>query len=162
MTTIEAAATPADERELVLTRTYDVAAEKLYRCWTEAELLKQWFAPLPFTTPFAELDVRPGGGNKITMRGPDGVDMPNEGVYLDLVPGKKLVFTDAFTAGWRPSGKAFMTVELTFEDLPGGKSLYTARARHWSAEDAKAHAEMGFHEGWGVCADQLGALAATL
>jgi uncharacterized protein YndB with AHSA1/START domain len=147
---------------LVLTRTIDVAADKLYRCWTDPELLKQWFAPLPYTTPFAELDVRPGGSNKITMRGPDGVDMPNSGVYLEVVPGKKLVFTDAFTEAWVPSEKPFFTATITFDDLGGGRTRYTARAAHWTVEDAKAHAEMGFHEGWGLCADQMAALAKTL
>ena len=49
---------PAHDRELVLTRIIDVPREKLYRAWTDAEVLKQWFAPKPFTTPIAELDVR--------------------------------------------------------------------------------------------------------
>ena len=51
------------DRELVLTRLIDAPREKLYRAWTDATLLKQWFAPLPWTTPHAELDVRPGGAS---------------------------------------------------------------------------------------------------
>jgi hypothetical protein len=43
----------------------------------DPELLKQWFAPRPYTTPVAELDVRPGGANLIVMRDPDGNDLPN-------------------------------------------------------------------------------------
>lgn len=70
------------DRELVLTRDIDAPREKLFRAWTQPELLKQWFAPLPFTTPHAELDVRPGGSSVIVMRGPDGTDYPNRGVYL--------------------------------------------------------------------------------
>jgi uncharacterized protein YndB with AHSA1/START domain len=153
--------TPADDRELVLTRLVDVPAENLYRCWTEPALLTQWFAPLPWTTPHAELNVYAGGANRITMRSPEGEDMPNEGIYLEVVPNQKLVFTDAFKAGWVPTGAAFMAVELTFtpED---GKTRYTARARHWTKEAAEQHAAMGFHTGWGICADQLVALAKTL
>ena len=49
------------DRELTLTRLIDAPREKLYRAWTDPSLLKQWFAPLPYTTPVAELDVRPGG-----------------------------------------------------------------------------------------------------
>ncbi len=60
------------DRELSITRLIDAPRHALYRCWTEPELLKQWFAPLPFTTPLAELDVRPGGAGHIVMRGPDG------------------------------------------------------------------------------------------
>ncbi len=153
--------TAANDRELVLSRVIPVAREKLYRCWTEPELLKQWFAPAPYTTPVAELDVRPGGANRIVMRDPDGNDLPNPGVYLEVVPNERLVITDAYTGEWQPSERPFMTVILTFEPAPGG-TRYTARVRHWSVEDRKEHEEMGFHEGWGQCADQLAALAARL
>lgn len=153
--------TAANDRELVLERIIDAAPAKLYRAWTEPELLKQWFAPLPYTTPVAELDVRAGGSNLIVMRGPDGTDMPNRGVYLEVVENERLVFTDAYTEAWKPSDKPFMTVILTFEDL-GGKTRYTARVRHWTVADRERHEAMGFHKGWGICADQLAALAATL
>jgi uncharacterized protein YndB with AHSA1/START domain len=149
------------DRELVLTRLIDAPREKLYRAWTDATLLKQWFAPLPWTTPHAELDVRPGGASNIVMRSPEGNDMPCPGVFLDVVPNQRLVFTDAYTSAWQPSGKPFMTVILTFED-EGGKTRYTARVRHWTVADREAHEKMGFHEGWGQCADQLTALVAKL
>lgn len=154
--------TPADDRELVLTRIIDAPRAKLFRCWTDAEVLPLWFAPRPWTTPRAELDVRPGGTSLIVMAGPDGVEFPNSGVYLEVVPNEKLVFTDAYTEAWVPSAKPFFTGIITFEDLGGGRTRYTALARHWTAEDAKAHADMGFLEGWGQCADQLAEVAATL
>jgi uncharacterized protein YndB with AHSA1/START domain len=152
-------AAPTSDRELVLTRLIDAPREKLFRAWTDPELVKQWFAPLPYTTPVVELDLRPGGGNLIVMRGPDGQDMPNRGVYLEVVENERLVFTDAYTAGWQPSEKPFMTVIVTFED-EGGKTRYTARVRHWTVADKDAHEKMGFHQGWGQCADQLAALVA--
>jgi uncharacterized protein YndB with AHSA1/START domain len=145
----------------VLTRLIDAPREKVYWAWTDAELLKQWFAPKPWTTPQAELDVRPGGASLVVMRSPDGNDMPCPGVYLEVVPNQRLVFTDAYTSAWQPSQKPFMTVILTFED-EGGKTRHTARVRHWTVADREAHEKMGFHEGWGQCADQLAALAATL
>lgn len=157
-----AATTAADPRELVLTRIIDVPREKLYRCWTEPELLTQWFAPKPYTTPVAELDLRPGGFNRIIMRSPEGQDMPNEGVYLEIVPNEKVVFTNAYTAGWAPSQNPFFTGIITFEDLGGGKTRYTARARHWTQENCETHKKMGFHDGWGRCADQMAELAAKL
>ena len=149
------------DRELVLTRIIDAPREKVFRAWTEPELLVQWFAPLPWTTPVAETDVRPGGSSLIVMRSPDGNDFPNRGVYLEVVAPERLVFTDAYTAAWEPSEKPFMTVILTFED-EGGKTLYTARARHWTVADREAHEQMGFHQGWGQCADQLAALVSKL
>jgi uncharacterized protein YndB with AHSA1/START domain len=149
------------DRELVLTRLIDAPREKVWRCWTEPELMKQWFAPLPWTTPHVEVDVRPGGSATIVMRSPDGQDMPNRGVYLEVVPNQRLVSTDAFTAAWQPSEKPFMTLILTFED-EGGKTRYTARVRHWTVADREAHEKMGFHQGWGICTDQLEALVARM
>lgn len=149
------------EHDLVLTRLIDAPREKLFRAWTEPALLVQWFAPHPWTTPKAETDVRPGGSSKIVMRSPEGEEFPASGVYLDVVKNEKLVFTDAFVSAWVPSAKPFFTCILTFEE-EGGKARYTARARHWTAEDKAVHEKMGFHEGWGRCTDQLAALAAKL
>lgn len=152
--------TPID-RDLVLTRIIDAPRENVYRCWTDPALIVKWFAPLPYTTPRAVLDVRPGGSSLIVMADPDGNEMPNPGVYLEVVENEKIVATDAYTEAWVPSAKPFMTIILTFEDVDG-KTKYTAIARHWSMEDKEAHEKMGFHEGWGKCADQLAALAASL
>jgi uncharacterized protein YndB with AHSA1/START domain len=160
MTSADNNKAPSD-RDLVLTRLIDAPREKLFRAWTDPELLKQWFAPQPFTTPVAELDVRPGGANFIVMRGPDGSEMPNRGVYLEVVPNERLVFTNAYSKAWEPSEKPFMTVIVTFEN-EGGKTRYTALVRHWTVADREMHEKMGFHKGWGQCADQLEALVARL
>jgi uncharacterized protein YndB with AHSA1/START domain len=149
------------EHELTLTRMIDAPRELVFRAWTDPELLKRWFAPLPWTTSHAELDVRPGGANLVVMRSPDGTEFPNRGVYLEIVPNERIVFTDAYTEAWKPSEKPFFTAILTFEDV-GGKTRYTARARHWNAADREAHEKMGFHEGWGQCADQLADTVAGL
>jgi len=154
--------TPSSDRELVLHRVIEAPREKIFQAWTNPELLKQWFAPLPWTTPVVELDVRPGGGNYFVMRGPDGNEFPNRGVYLEIVPNEKIVFTDAYTKAWEPSAKPFMTVTVTLEDLGGGKTNYTARVMHWTAEDRESHEKMGFHKGWGQCADQLTALVTKM
>lgn len=148
--------------ELTLTRVIDAPREKIFRCWTEADLVKQWFAPLPWTTPVAELDVRPGGASLIVMRGPDGNEFPNRGVYLDVVRNERIVFTDAFTEAWVPSAKPFMVGTIQLDDLGDGKTRYAATVGHWTAADREQHEQMGFHVGWGICTDQLAALAAKL
>ena len=140
--------------DLVITRLIDAPREKLFKAWTEPELMKQWFAPKPWTTPVVETDVRPGGASLVVMRGPDGQESPNRGVYLEIVPNERIVVTDAYVKAWEPSEKPFMTLILTFEN-EGGKTRYTARARHWSVADRDAHEKMGFHTGWSQCADQL-------
>jgi uncharacterized protein YndB with AHSA1/START domain len=145
-------------RELVLQRTIPASREKVYAAWTKPELLRQWFAPRPWTTPIVKLDVRPGGSNLIVIRAPDGSEFPTRGVYLEVVKNEKLVFTDAYSEAWIPSQKPFMTVILTFQDAGLGKTNYTARVRHWTVSDREAHQKMGFRQGWALSATQLEAL----
>jgi uncharacterized protein YndB with AHSA1/START domain len=150
------------KNDLVLTRVLDAPRGKLWRCWTEPKLLEQWFCPKPWYVTDARIDLKPGGEFSSVMHGPDGEEFPNIGVFLEIVPNERLVTTDAFQPGWKPSARAFMVAETTFEDMDGGKTRYTARARHWTAEAKTEHEAMGFHEGWGKAADQLEALAKTL
>jgi uncharacterized protein YndB with AHSA1/START domain len=149
--------TLTEGRDLILTRVIDASREKVFKAWTDPALLKQWFAPLPWTTPTVEADVRPGGSSLVVMRSPDGKERASRGVYLEVVTNERLVFTDAFTKAWEPSEKPFMTVVITFEEQ-GGKTKYTARVRHWTDADREAHEKMGFHQGWPKCAEQLAAL----
>lgn len=151
----------ASDLELVLTRLIDAPRSKLYRAWTDPELITQWFVPRPWTIARAELDVRPGGSNLIVMRNPEGQEFPNRGVYLEVVPDRRLVFTDAYTSAWVPSQRPFITGIVTFDD-EAGQTRYTARVVHWSVADREAHEKMGFHEGWGQCADQLAELVAKI
>ncbi|MEZ0172544.1 SRPBCC family protein [Microvirga sp. TS319] len=142
--------------ELSIARLIDAPPETVYRVWTERTA--EWWAPRPYTTPEAHLDLRPGGRGLMAMRAPDGTDLPRqEGVFLEVVPNRKLVFTDAFRAGWIPQNP-FMVVIVTF-DPEGAGTRYTARVRHWNEETLKQHEAMGFHEGWGIVAGQLAALA---
>lgn len=157
--TAEPSPAPTAGRELMLTRLIDAPRAALFKAWTDPALLKQWFVPSPWTIARVAPDVRPGGSNLIVMRDPDGNEYPNRGVYLEVVENQRIVVTDAYTEAWLPSEKPFMTAIVTFED-EAGKTRYTARALHWTEADREAHEKMGFHEGWGKCADQLAALVA--
>ena len=149
--------TSVEGRDLILKRIFNAPPEKVFKAWTEPALLKQWFAPLPWTTAKVETEVRVGGANLIVMRSPDGKEYPNHSVYLEVVKNERLVFTDAFTAAWQLSEKPFMVVELMFE-VQGENTNYTARVHHWSIADRVAHERMGFHQGLVTCAEQLAAL----
>ncbi len=148
--------------DLVLDRVLDAPRDKLWRCWTEPDLLKRWFCPRPWQVSEARIDLRPGGELYTLMNGPEGQQSPNLGVFLEIVPNERLVMTDAFQPGWKPSGRPFMVADVRFADAGPGGTHYLARAMHWSAEAKKEHEAMGFHEGWGKAADQLEALAKTL
>ena len=156
-------ATPRNDRELVIARLIAASPQALYRCWTEPELLVKWFAPKPLTTEVREMEVRVGGRQAIVMKTPDGGEHAAGGVYLELVPGRRLVFSDAFRDGWTPGdGTPFMVAEISFEPQADGRTLYTARVGHWSDEAKARHEAMGFETGWGICAEQLAEVAAGL
>ena len=89
------------------------------------------------------------------MRAPDGTEYPTKGIFLEVVPSEKIVFTDAFDAGWQPATDIFFTAITTFEALPGGQTKYSARALHWTIENKEKHEKMGFHQGWGESLDRL-------
>jgi uncharacterized protein YndB with AHSA1/START domain len=120
---------PEIENELVICRLIDAPPEKIFRAWTDPKLMKEWFCPKPWTIAKAETDVRTGGRSLVVMRSPEGQEFPNEGVYLEVIPNKKIVFTDAYTAGWVPTEKPFFTAIVELE-AQGNKTKYTARARH--------------------------------
>lgn len=142
--------------ELVLTRVIAAPPARLYEAWTTQ--LPQWWGPHGMTTPFVEMDLRAGGSFRTIMRAPDGTEYPTKGVFLEVVPNERIVFTDAFDADWQPSPDIFFTAITTFEALPGGKTKYTARALHWTAANREKHEQMGFHQGWGESVDRLTAL----
>ncbi|MBB3394548.1 SRPBCC family protein [Rhizobium sp. BK060] len=146
------------QHELILVREFDAPREKIFKAWTDPALMKEWFVPRPWTLSDVEVDLRPGGSNLIVMRSPEGQEFPNRGVYLEIVENEKIVFTDAFTSAWVPSEKPFFVGIIVLEDLGNGRTKYTAKARHWTAADKEQHEQMGFHEGWGKCADQLAEL----
>lgn len=149
-------------KELMFERILGAPRGSVWRCWTEPGLLEQWFCPKPWYVTDARTDLRPGGEFFTVMNGPEGERFDNLGVYLDVAPEQRIVFTDAFVPGWRPSARPFMVAEVTFEDAGEGRTRYTARAMHWTDEARKEHEAMGFHEGWDAAANQLEALARTL
>ena len=146
--------------ELSVERRIDAPPGEVWRIMTDR--ITEWWCPRPWTTTIADLDWRPGGAFHLVMRGPQGeADCQGEdsvgGVLLEFVPGRRFVFTDAFSAGWIPQ-KPFMVG--CFEIEPDGNgTIYRASARHWDEEAMEEHKRMGFDEGWGAVADQLAALA---
>ena len=103
------------------------------------------------------MDLRPGGRFNSVMLSPEGQEFPNVGCVLEVVQGKKLVFTEALVEDFRPSANPFMTAIV--EIIPEGKGTrYRATALHKDEETKKKHEEMGFHHGWGAALDQMVAM----
>lgn len=143
--------------ELAIERFIDAPPEIVFKVWTGR--LEEWWAPKPWTTRIIEQDLRPGGRSAMIMTGPDGTTSSMEGVILEVIPNKSIVFTNAFTAGWIPQ-TPFMVGFFTFTP-EGTGTRYRAGSRHWDEAAHKQHEAMGFTQGWSTVAGQLAALAET-
>jgi uncharacterized protein YndB with AHSA1/START domain len=95
---------------LTLKRRLNAPPAKIYRAWTDAAKISRWFGPEDAEILRAETDVRVGGRFRIVFRGPDGEEHDVGGVYREVVPNQKLVFTWA----WRstPERESLVTVAL--------------------------------------------------
>ena len=155
--------------DLKLERLLDAPRDLVWKAWTDPEHIKQWWAPRPYQTPECEIELKPGGKFFTRMTGPDGFDFSGTACVLDVAPNERIVWSTTMQGGYRPNeftddgcnGFPFTAIH-TFEDAEGGKTRYTATVMHGNVADAQKHAEMGFHDGWGTCADQLGEVAASL
>ncbi len=147
---------------LRLERVVPVTTDHLWRGWTDPAVLVRWFTPAPWKTTDAEIDCRPGGIFRTVMEGPDGERNEGEGCILEVVPGRRLVWTSALRPGFAPARMAaedfVLTAVVEMEPVEGG-ARYRATVLHASPEDARRHADMGFQAGWSAALDQLVALA---
>ncbi len=137
--------------ELSITRLIAAPPEKVWDVMANRQ--EEWWCPRPWRAQFDKLEKRPGGVSLVTMYGPAGEVNPHNGYVLAWDEGKRFAMTDAIKPDLMPDGP-FMLGIWTIE-AEGDGTRYTAVARHWSEETMKHHAEMGFDEGWGACADQL-------
>jgi uncharacterized protein YndB with AHSA1/START domain len=151
----------APETDLEITRDMAAPPDLVWRCWSEPELLRQWFTPAPVTVSACRLDLRPGGAFETTMDLPDGARVTSTGCVLQVIPGQSLVFTDALTEGFRPAAAPFMTVRITLLPSDLG-TLYHAHVLHHGAEARAEHVAMGFEDGWSEALAQLEDLALGL
>jgi uncharacterized protein YndB with AHSA1/START domain len=142
--------------DLVLERVIDVPRHLVWEAWTKPEHIKEWFCPKPWGVSDCEIDLRPGGIFRTTMRSPDGKEFPNVGCYLEVVPLERLVFTSVLLPGYRPAppGDLPFTAIITLV-THGTGTRYVATALHQDAAGRDKHKTMGFHEGWGKALDQL-------
>lgn len=147
--------------DLSFTRTLAVPRQLIWECWTMPQHIPHFFVPAPHKVTAVEIDLRAGGRFNTSFE-VDGTTMDNKGVYLEVVPGEKLVFTDTYTEGWKPAADPFMTAILLLSDTPDGGTTYTAIARHRTADTRKAHEDMGFFDGWGTVVTQLETYATGL
>lgn len=151
-----------DNHTLKIDRLLHAPRATVWRCWTETELFRQWFCPAPWTVSEADFDLRPGGRMNNVMAGPQGERIDNVGIWLEIVPQSRLVFTDAFSENYMPRPDAFMTGFVELSKVTHGTTQMVWGARHATEAAMRRHLDMGFEEGWRAAADQLDQLAQEL
>lgn len=145
----------AKDRELVIKRVFDAPRELVFKAWTDPEMLKQWSAPQGFTIPVAEGELKPGGKWRSMMRKPDGTELWLGGVYREIIPPERLVFTHAWDdKNGKPGHETVVTVTLVERN---GKTEMTFKQGIFDSVESRD----GHKGGWTECFDRLEALIST-
>lgn len=156
--------TTPEQRDLIITRTFDAPRDLVWKAWTDPEHVMRWWGPQYFTSPVCKIDLRVGGKYLFCMRAPDGQDYYSTGVYQEIVPPERIVYTDNFadadgnvipasTYGMSDEyGETLVTV--TFEDA-GGKTRMTLRHEGIPAGDMAENTEAGWSTSLDKLADSL-------
>ena len=120
---------------------------KVYAALTKPELMVRWWGPDNGPTLSATADVRPGGRFSVVFRLMDGSEHNPTGIYQEVIPDKKLVFTWE----WPGSPERESLVTFLLKPLEGGTELTLI---HDQLPDAAA---LESHEvGWNGFLDKLG------
>jgi uncharacterized protein YndB with AHSA1/START domain len=154
----------AGKNELVITRIFDAPRERVWKAWSEPEQMMKWWGPKVFTAPVCKIDFRVGGKYLFCMRDPKGKDYWSTGVFKEIVPPEKIVWTDSFAdekgnpvpASHYGMGDDFpseMTVTFTFEDMNGKTKLRLVHAGMPGGEQGKMA-----NQGWNESLDKLAAI----
>ncbi|MGH7631663.1 MAG: SRPBCC domain-containing protein [Gemmatimonadales bacterium] len=140
------------ERQLVITRSINAPRELVFQAWTHPEHLVHWWGPRGFTTPVCEMDVRPGGTFRITLRSPEGENYRIKGVYHEIVAPERLVYTNGWDEAGRPGQESLVTVTFADED---GRTKLAILTEFASAADFETFKGMGVIEGWTESLERL-------
>ena len=151
-------------QKIVITRDFDVPRERVWKMWTEPELLKRWWGPEHFTAPTVRIDLKVGGKYVWSMRGPAGTqwdrEMYNAGMFKEVVPNEKLVLTqymsdmdgnmiDPTQYGQPADFPAETQITVLFEELGKGRTrLSIVYPKPESEAQFQAMLKSGMKEGW--------------
>lgn len=148
--------------DLEIVRHVAAPRAKVWRAWSDPEILKQWWCPRPWVTQVRAFDFRPGGAFHTFMSGPDGGESDNPGVFLEVVPMERIIWTSTLLAGWRPATPWLAMTGVFLMEDDGAGTRYTARCLHKDGADRRMHADQGFFDGWGTVIGQMEEVAQGL
>ena len=140
------------ERELSIRRTFNASRELVFRAWTEPQLLAQWSCPRGFTCSENRGELRVGGAFSACMRSPEGTEHRLRGVYREIVPPERLVFTHCWVdERGTPGPETLVTVILAER---GGRTEMMFHQGLFASIAARD----GHEQGWTSCFEQLAEL----
>jgi uncharacterized protein YndB with AHSA1/START domain len=139
-----------DPTVLRIERTFDAPAQVVFDTWMSAELLRRWWpAGSGWETPVAEVDARVGGRLRLVMRSPDGEEFGGRGVYLEITPSERLVFT--WTWDGHEGHEGTQLVEVEFSQRADGTTTVVLTNRGLRDKESKR----SHREGWEASFDNL-------
>jgi len=142
-----------NDNVLEMERLIPAPPERVFEYWTEPELVAKWFGPGDFDVPSSDLDLRPGGKWRTTIRSPEGKLRTVSGVYSTIEPPRRLVFTWAWDDDNGVRGHETQ-VTVTLEPTPGGTRLRLVQEDFQNREVRDLH-----NGGWGSSLSKLQRLA---
>jgi len=145
------ASTP--QQSLVIKRTFDAPRDLVWQVWSDPDQAKNWWGPNGFTLPFVEMDQRPGGKWRARMVSPDGKDFWQHGVYREIVPPEKTMYT--FIWDSEPQHEMLITVLFAAR---GNKTEMTFKQEGFKSAGEKA----GHEDGWNQTFDRMNDYLKTL
>jgi len=141
---------PSD-REIVLTRVFDAPRRLVFKAWTRPEHMKHWYGCSTATLRECEIDLRPGGAYRLVQHA-GGVNHTMQGVYREVVPPSRLVYTERYVTEGFTSNESLVTVTFVERD---GKTTLTSTVQHQSLEDRDGHLKSGLERGAAETLDRL-------
>ena len=139
MTREQDATVESKELELVISRIFDGPRELVFRMWTEPEHLARWGGPKDTTFTIIRMDVRPGGTYRFNMKGVNGTDHWSQGIYREIVPPERLVFTTAWTDAEGNPTSPDTLLTLIFEQHEGKTKLTLHQTGFESVSSRDSH-----------------------
>jgi uncharacterized protein YndB with AHSA1/START domain len=153
---------PESQRQYSDTRVFNAPARLVFEAWSKPEHIKRWFGPQPYPVTLAEIDFRVGGKWRFAMTGPSGVQNGAfGGEYLEIIPNRKIVFTNSFETPEPGIAPGTMVMTVTFEEKDG-KTTMTWRTLFETVAQYNDHVGHGMAQGIKLGLDQLETLLASL
>jgi uncharacterized protein YndB with AHSA1/START domain len=165
MATVNSSGSKPAAGDILITRTFDAPRELVWKAWTEPERFMRWWGPAEFTSPSCRMDLRVGGSYLFCMRAPDGKDYWSTGVFREITPPERLVFTDSFADeqgnavpashyGMGGDWPEEILIAVTFEDQ-GGKTRMTMRQTGIPAGEMSELTQAGWQGSFDKLAESL-------